>query len=199
MRSISSARGLPGLLMMALLLVACWPQAQDDQGEPNGAGDDNGVEETGYLAASNTGACGEILEIGEQSSRQDGREEWCGAERLQWSYEAESETLDLLHSRVALNCCAEHSVSYEQVGDIHVVTEIDVPPRDGRCRCTCLFDFHSSLAGIASGMASVLVLLDIEEEEGSSVVWEGDLDLTEGSGEIVLDDTESSLCEVYGP
>ena len=208
-----SIGGLFGLAALAIALVMGAGLAgcgvdEEVNGNGNGAengngngtenGNGNGEQTLVTLGETGHGTCGESIGLGD-AAKQDDRGDWCEAERLTWVYDDDSAVLTLLHSRVELNCCTEHSITYEQVGDIHVVTEMDRAPRDGRCRCTCLFDFRSSLEGIEPGMVSILLLLDVEESDEVVVVWEGDIDLDEGSGVIVIDDEESMFCDVFGP
>jgi hypothetical protein len=116
---------------------------------------------------------------------------YCDAEILYWQYDAETETLMLADARVLLNCCGDHSMTIEEVEGVYVVTERDAPMNYGaRCACMCVFDFTMEATGIPEGTIQLRIVLEVTDwEEGSGTVFEGELDLTQGSGSVIIDDT----------
>ncbi|OGQ78019.1 MAG: hypothetical protein A2289_21405 [Deltaproteobacteria bacterium RIFOXYA12_FULL_58_15] len=132
----------------------------------------------------------------------DGEEEpaYCDAEVLLWEYE--SGKLSLTNARVSLNCCGEHSISIEEEDEgEYLVSEVDDPESSflgggARCSCMCVFDFRIE----ANDMPERTIHLNLERDvtdsdEGNQSIWQGDIDLTEGNGRIVIDETASFECE----
>ena len=120
---------------------------------------------------------------------------YCGAERLIWSY-ADGK-LALTDQRILLNCCGDHSVQVTRDEDgTLVVTELDAPEDGwGRCDCLCVYDYAVTIdLPVAEPVALRLERLVTESEElpsgSAELVWEGTLDLTAGSGDEVLDETD---------
>jgi len=116
-------------------------------------------------------------------------EGYCDAEVLRWQYDAAAGTLSLWDDRIVLNCCGEHAMSVTVEDGLWVVRETD-EPLDGetRCRCLCVYDYSVQVEGVAPGPIDVQ-LVRFVTEDGERVVWEGALDLGQGSGAIVLDET----------
>lgn len=119
-----------------------------------------------------------------------GPENYCDAEVLHWQYVPESQTLHLADARVLLNCCGDHTMTIKEVEGVYVVTETDDPEDGwGRCHCMCVFDYTMSAVGLAEGVIQLKIVREVSDwPEGSGDVWEGELDLSEGSGAIVIDD-----------
>ena len=123
------------------------------------------------------------------------RATYCDAEVLNWAYDADAGRLNLANNRVLLNCCGDHDLTLTYEGGTFLVTEIDAPG-DGRCRCTCVFDYTVSFTGTAAWEVPLRVVRDvIDDDAGPIAVWEGTLDLTQGSGRIVIDTTDlTGIC-----
>lgn len=114
---------------------------------------------------------------------------YCDAEVLRWQYDAAAGTLALSDERVMLNCCGDHAMDVVIEDGVWVVTETDEPEGgSGRCHCLCVFDFALTVEDVAAGTIA-LRLLRFVTETGETLVWEGALDLAEGAGAIVLDET----------
>lgn len=130
--------------------------------------------------------------------------DYCAAEVLDWAFDAETGELSLLHQRTTLNCCGLHSVSATWNGDQLVVDAVDEPESMGaRCSCMCVFDFGLTVVNVPVGAAPQGLfwretVTDASEQEdgGVRVVFDGTLDLSQGAGRIVLDDTPSMWCQV---
>lgn len=120
---------------------------------------------------------------------------YCDAELLRWSYDSSSKTLSLLNQRVFLNCCGEHNmtVTFDPDRNVYTVTETDAPVMfDGsgaRCGCMCVFDWVTDATGVEPGNISVELVRHVTDDSaGSQVIWNGQLDLSEVQGEVVIDD-----------
>ncbi len=124
-------------------------------------------------------------------------DDYCDAERLTWQYDASTGTLELIDSRALLNCCGDHTMTLELVDGVYVATEIDEPQGDGgRCDCLCVFDFALTATGISTGSVPLRLVRHVTDEGAPVTIYEGTLDVTLGSGEIVLStDDASPWCE----
>jgi hypothetical protein len=116
---------------------------------------------------------------------------YCDAERLLWVYDAATQSLGLSNTRVLLNCCGDHSISVVEEGGTYVINEVDAPEAaagGARCNCSCVFDYTISVEPIPEGALPIRLVLDVTDSMmPPKVVYEGSLDLTKGSGEIVID------------
>jgi hypothetical protein len=123
---------------------------------------------------------------------------YCDAEVLYWEYDATTKSLELLDSRMELNCCGLHSMTVTEVEDVLVVTERDAPEGDGegvRCGCMCIFDFGVTVTGIEEEQRALKVVLDVTDgQDGPRTVHEGTINLADGSGQIVINDQVSMWC-----
>lgn len=107
------------------------------------------------------------------------------SERLQWQYEPKSKTLKLMNSRISLNCCGVRTITAAREDGTIVICENDQPEEGGgRCRCTCVFDFYIEVAGVAPKTQPVSLSLTIDDT--TTEKWTGSIDLSEGSGEVVI-------------
>lgn len=124
---------------------------------------------------------------------------YCDAEVIEWEYDATAKTLQLTNARVFLNCCGDHSVALEQVGDhAYTISEVDAPERGARCGCMCVYDFKVTGEAVEAGTVTLTLNREItdNEDEPSRQVWQGELDTAEGSGRIVVDETDlGSWCD----
>lgn len=124
---------------------------------------------------------------------------YCDAEVLHWSYDAVSEELVLTDNRIELNCCGVHDMTIEKQGDVYVVTETDTPEvfdgYEARCGCMCVFDYSLTADPIAEDVIQVRIIRNVtDDNQGLQLVFEGELDLRDGSGSVVIDDTPSDWC-----
>jgi hypothetical protein len=127
----------------------------------------------------------------------DGPDEYCAAERLHWEYNAQSGVLSLADNRILLNCCGNHSIDVSLENGVYVVTEIDAPEYgDARCACMCVYDYTVDIKEVPAGVISLKIVREVTDwPDGSGVVFEGDLDLSQGSGvEIIDDEPETTWC-----
>jgi hypothetical protein len=91
---------------------------------------------------------------------------------------------------VFLNCCGEHSIAVLDAGGVYEISETDEPifyeGEPARCGCMCLFDFGIELPGVSSTI-QIRITLDVTDDEDPRVTrWEGEIDLAQGSGEILI-------------
>jgi len=117
---------------------------------------------------------------------------YCDAEVLHWRYDAATGILELADARILLNCCGIHSMQIAEQDGVYVITERDEPEFDNaRCACMCVYDFTIEASGIAEGVIPLRIEREVTDwEEGSGLVWEGELDLSQGSGSVVIDETD---------
>lgn len=123
--------------------------------------------------------------------------DYCAAELLDWVYDAETGELSLLHQRASLNCCGEHAVAASWNGEQIVVSAVDEPTSEGRCRCDCVYDFGLTVLNVQAGATPQALVwrLEVAEDAAPRVVFEGTLDLGLGAETITLDQTAVMNCE----
>lgn len=166
---------IPGLAV-ALLLVGCG----DERTSPPVEGE---TPKTTY-AVSECGGFGQVT-LDQQTFG------YCDAEMLSWRYDANAATLEIVDKRVLLNCCGERSVSSRWDGATLVIEELDRPENGGgRCRCDCTFDFKITVEQIDAAPLALRVERKIEDLGEHQTVYEGELALADGRGDVVLDETD---------
>jgi hypothetical protein len=136
--------------------------------------------------------CGGLSEEEKASAIPDTRapSDYCDAEMLHWTYDAESGVLHLLDARIVLNCCGEHDMTFErQPNGTYLIRETDVAGDAGRCRCTCVFDYQITVENLFAGGIDIEIVREVEPETEVIDVWKGHLSLDTGSGSVVIDDT----------
>lgn len=115
---------------------------------------------------------------------------YCDAEVLHWEYEEDTTTLKLADTRIQLNCCGEHSMEVVYDAGVYVVTETDAPDNGDRCKCVCVFDFTVTVSDIPAGTISIkLRRIVTDQQPEQKLVYEGELDLSAGSGFVVIDES----------
>ncbi len=91
-----------------------------------------------------------------------------------------------------LNCCGEHDITVTQQPDgSYLVLETDIEGDEGRCRCECVFDYQVSIENIPLGTIDVVIQRSVEPETVLIDVWSGTLDLAEGGGAELIDDSSA--------
>lgn len=128
---------------------------------------------------------------------------YCDAEVLHWRHDAATGKLTLSNTRVTLNCCGEHSMTVDQDGETYVATERDAPEEIGplpgmtaRCDCMCVYDFEVAVGDVPAGVIALKLVRDVTDAEGGkATVWQGQIDLGAGQGEIVIDASASDWCQ----
>jgi hypothetical protein len=129
---------------------------------------------------------------------------YCDAERLLWAYDAATQSLGLSNTRVVLNCCGDHAITVTEESGTYVINERDAPQASAggaRCKCNCVFDFAVSVEPIPAGSLPIRLVLDVTDSGSPpKVVYEGSLDLSQGSGEIVTSpDSADPWCGSTSP
>ena len=119
-----------------------------------------------------------------------GNDPACADELLDWEVDAEDGVIHFTNTGVFLNCCGAHGITVALVQGVYVITETDDPhPVDGRCKCMCMFDFAVDMPIVEATTIGVRIeRLVAEDGETLATIWEGDIDLTAGSGEIVVEE-----------
>jgi hypothetical protein len=177
---------LGSLLLSATSFLAC-----GGGGGSSGSGADPGPS---LEVSPSISACGGFVGSGSSMKIPPSPDPatYCDAERLLWNYDAAARTLGLLDARVQLNCCGQHSIDVEVVDGVHVVTETDAPEKlpdgdEARCNCMCVFDYAADVTPVDGSVISMRVLRNVTDQTPAlTVVWEGTLDLSAGSGEVVV-------------
>ena len=125
--------------------------------------------------------------------------QYCDAEVLHWEYDELNQKLDIRDARILLNCCGDHGMDIAFEDGIYVVTETDAPEGGaGRCACLCVFDYDLSATGIPGGVIPLRLMRHVSDSGNIYQVWEGELDLAEGSGFVILDNSpEDVWCGEY--
>jgi hypothetical protein len=186
------------LSTLPLALAACG-------GDSGGSGSSAGTGGAGGAGGAGGGSaltqfpavseCGGFVKSGSPGAKIDppttDPATYCDAERLLWVYDAASQSLGLSNTRVLLNCCGDHSISVVEEDGTYVINEVDAPEAaagGARCGCMCVFDYTISVEPIPAGALPVRLVLDVTDSMmPPKVVFEGSLDLSKGSGELVID------------
>jgi len=116
-------------------------------------------------------------------------------EKLFWHYDAATGTLQMVNAYVSLNCCGIRYVRGEFTEGFHTFIEMDEP--DGyRCRCMCDTIYSMCLHDLAPDLTPIRLLRHVTDETlQPETIWEGELDLNDGSGVIELGPSSSWHCE----
>ena len=152
------------------------------------------AQDPGFLvqrqAISSCGGFGEVT-----PPATDGDGDYCEAERLEWTYDAATETLQLTDARALLNCCGERSLTMTLVDGVNVITETDVPEGEGgRCDCMCVFDLRLTVGGLFGGILPVRVeRLETDVASAPATIWEGEIDLGLAGGSVIMDPTDAGM------
>ncbi|PID39761.1 MAG: hypothetical protein CSA24_00450 [Deltaproteobacteria bacterium] len=122
--------------------------------------------------------------------------DYCKAEVLAWSHNAASGQLQLRDNRVLLNCCGDRTLKATMVNGVYILRETDGPEggKAGmRCNCLCVFDFDMTLEKVTGASVSIELRREVlDDNAGEQLVWSGKLDLSAGSGQIVVDSSDVS-------
>ena len=120
----------------------------------------------------------------------------CRDELLHWSYDSNARTVTFLNKNVRLNCCGERSVgiTMDEATGRYAIRESDTPLGEGRCLCTCFFDFSVGLSNISAQPIDVELYRHVTDSGPEQHIWQGTLNLQQGSGEIVTQ-KDIAVCE----
>ena len=111
-----------------------------------------------------------------------------------WKYNNQEGVLNIVNQDIMLNCCGEHDVRIEKGYKSIKYIMIDNPENDARCGCSCLFDYSADVKIDLEDGITLAVFTDIAEDEGLKEVWEGRINLSEGSGAIVIKERSGDDC-----
>jgi len=116
-------------------------------------------------------------------------------ETLFWDYDAQNRVLQLVDGPVSLNCCGLRYVRSDTAEGYYDLIEMD-EPGDGRCRCMCDSIYSVCIHNLAEGLVPVRLFRWVTDDgtTGPTLIWEGDLDPTEGAGQIDLGPSASWNC-----
>lgn len=172
-------------LIFALSFVACGVEESDSPIV-------NPPVENTFKVTVDTSECGGfLLTEAKLNSPEEESRNYCDAEMLHISFDADSKKIVLSNERVLLNCCGIHSVEVEQVDGVFVIHEKDRDESIGRCDCLCVFDFRAEIESdsfSASSEVPVKIVREVTDngKTESSVVWEGNIDLSKGDESIEI-------------
>lgn len=185
-------------ILIPLSLAAC--SGGGDTGGSGGSGGGAGGSGgegggSGLTQFPSVSECGGFVGGGSASAKIDppmaDPATYCDAERLLWVYDAATQSLGVSNTRVLLNCCGDHTITVTEEGGTYVFMERDAPQAasgGARCNCSCVFDYTVSIEPIPEGSLPIRLVLDVTDSgKAPEVVYEGSLDLTKGSGEVILD------------
>ncbi len=131
--------------------------------------------------------CGGFSAASKTLSSQQMQNDQCRDERLLWQYDPNSRMVTFLNEDVWLNCCGEHSITitlHETTGN-YIIRETDAPA-ESRCLCMCFFDFTIGLPDMLPESIGVELYRHVTDDGPEWLVWQGTLELNQGSGEIVI-------------
>jgi len=116
-------------------------------------------------------------------------------EKLFWEYDAQNQLLQLVDGPVSLNCCGLRYVRSDTAEGHYDLIEMD-EPGDGRCRCMCDSIYSVCIHGLAEGLIPVRLFRHVTDDGTTepTLIWEGELDLTQGGGQIDLGPSNSWNC-----
>ena len=163
----------------------------------------DGPNNEAFNQSQNISGCGGFrsvengLTVAEQALTVDD-ETYCDAEVLHWDYTEANQRLELLNTRMELNCCGTHTMTAQEVDGVLVITEQDAPEGEGmRCGCTCVFDFGLVLEGVDAGERPVRIVRHVtDRDDGPITVYDGTISLDDGFGAIVISEQESMWCSL---
>lgn len=110
-------------------------------------------------------------------------------EKLLWRYDALAERLDIKHDNIYQNCGfsgggsgvhADLQLIQEDDGSYTLEENLDLADHKNM-KCMCEFDLTNSFIGISTGK----IKLKFVDGDGKQL-WGGEIDLHEGSGEILI-------------
>ena len=111
-----------------------------------------------------------------------------------WKYNKTEKVLNIVNQDVRLNCCGEHDIKIEKTEENIKYTMIDNPDHGARCDCMCYYDYSADIGNVSGTEINLSVFTDVAENEGTENVWEGKIDLSEGSGIIVVKERSGEMC-----
>jgi hypothetical protein len=171
---------------MTILMAACFAMAGFALGCGGYSSDPGSITSQ----VDNNSGCGGFAK--QDGALFDADPAYCAAQVLHWEYDAAAGKLALADARVLLNCCGEHSMTIAEQDGLYVVTERDAPEfEDARCACMCVFDFSLEATGVPEAVIPLQIILDVtDSQDGPRVTFEGELDLTQGSGSVVISEED---------
>jgi hypothetical protein len=115
---------------------------------------------------------------------------YCDAEVLSWTFL--DGVLTLTHARFSTSCGSPMEIAIAEDGQDYLVTE---SIEDSMADCVCTYDLRLEVTDMPEGTIHLKLVRDITNDQGPAYdLWEGDLDLTAGSGEITLSTEDLTYC-----
>jgi hypothetical protein len=144
---------------------------------------------------SKVSECGGFESDGKMQSVLRTKDEECRDELLRWSYDRSSRIVTFLNENVWLNCCGERAIgiTLDEATGRYELRETDAPG-EGRCLCSCFFDFSVGLPNIPEQSIYVALFRHVTDTASEQRIWQGTLSLEQKTGEIVIQ-KNVGLCE----
>lgn len=119
-------------------------------------------------------------------------QDYCAAEVLSWTYDKATHALKLTDSRALLNCCGDRTMTLTEKNGLYQIVETDAPQQgSGRCHCMCVFDLSVEVQLLPAATAEFVLKREVTDSgDGLQQIWRGQIDLSKGSGSVVLDSTD---------
>jgi len=155
-----------------------------DTSSPDGGDDDDDDLRWLENQQDDTSDCGGFEFAEQEKSVGD----YCDDELIDWTYDAASGEFWIQDSRILLNCCGDHSmqVAVPNPDELYVL-EIDNSIGGSRCGCVCIYDYAVAAQNVPDTPTTLTIERSVDDCAAcSGILWSGPIDLTVGSGSIVL-------------
>jgi hypothetical protein len=152
---LAMLRFVPFLLLTTLLLAS---SCDTDDNPPA----DGGPQPTGALVKID--GCKQFIRAGGDEKNRS-----C----LNWTYDASSKRLELIHENAGFNCCPKSiNAAIEIEGQIITVSESEIGPD---CRCNCLYDLHLRIENVTADSYVIRFIEPYKHKDDDELVVPVDL------------------------
>ncbi len=190
-----------GWMLLAIFLCFSIVAACSDSDDDPGIGINNAVSECGGFVESDGNVSARVKAVEEpdadsadDDAAADGDDmEMCQVDDvLEWIYDADAKSVTFTNRNVYLNCCGNHVISIDEADGVYTLLERDAPENgDARCDCMCFFDWRIDLPDLdADSLDLRLKRFVTDTHDDPWLVWEGQIDLGENEGSILIEEQE---------
>lgn len=103
-------------------------------------------------------------------------QDYCSGEKLRWTYNAQSGIIELLLTRILINCGLHSLLKVTKNGEVFVLTvQVDEDPQRV-ADCMCYFDYSCELPNQNPGIVNIQInnqVYDLNLHEGHGVILLG--------------------------